>query len=131
MVKFIMQKKCINCTYFNFIFKHISGHKSATIKEIQTRLVTFGFPVNRGVACTSPGVPAVATRLRGARTWPVSVPLGYHASIMMFSQKKCGGLNFGYGPPSSFPPQGGENREGFSANPRHSALLPGFGVGKR
>gem|GEM_PF-6352175 len=71
-----MQKKCKNCTYFNLFFNRISGLKSTTIKEIQTRLGPFGFPVNRVVACTSPGVHAVATRLRGARTWPVSVPQG-------------------------------------------------------
>lgn len=70
-----MQKKYRKCTYLNYIFNRISGHKSATIKEIQTRLGPFGFPVTRVVACTSPGVP-VATRLRGASTGPVSVPLG-------------------------------------------------------
>ncbi|MGK0706160.1 hypothetical protein ACSFCW_22115, partial [Yokenella regensburgei] len=75
MVEFKMQEKCKYCTYFSCVFNRVSGLKSTIIKEIQTRLGPFGFPVNRVVACTPPGVPAVATRLRGARAWPVSVPL--------------------------------------------------------
>jgi len=76
MVGFKMQEKCKYCTYFGYIFNRISGLKSTIIKEIQTRLGPSGFPVNRVVACTPPGVPVLATRLRGARAWPVSVPLG-------------------------------------------------------